>query len=509
MVDIDYLLDIFKYKPLDLTKDLIRLIEVLPIDGPLVHCRIRHALLSTDYIYLSYMWGSEEDDLITINVNSKSFNVRYNLWEFLNVARYKYPNVPLWIDALCIIQEDDHPEKGHQLGKVDKKSPENCLALIQRKETFDQDDLEYRQAIELWTDFICICNDEYWRRAWIVQEISLAGKLRLLHGNQECDWAHFIKFWRKAVGGGASSAPQIFLMDVQGTSVARFITTIASGSTWNPRPLLMLLKEYGLQNCKDARDRLYSLLSLAKDADNLPVDYNITLYELFWKTLAACGDGECPCLISHLIKVFKIGAVDVFPQSAQHASLSNPGPSATMIIGHEDPPCIEFYLDVGDVLAPDKVAYWEYTVPDFPDDESALIGHEDEILERFSRMLLLWRTATGLVCSVSYHLAVRDHEIFMRFERAESTQPWRCVALGVPDRVKSGLYKSLNLGKQTLGIMLLERSPGSDDNRRRKYFQLMFTRSSLLGYLSIVPQQISAILQVIRYIDFYKGRSSS
>ena len=162
------LLDVFKHKPLDLTESSIRLVQVLPDEGPLIQCQIRHSILSSDHTCLSYTWGSPSDDQLTILLNGKPFKVQRNLWEFLNVARTKYLKTWFWIDAICIIQDDANPEKSHQvqqmgniyrnaclviawLGKAPNKYAELCLSLIEDKKTFDQDDIDYFETREVST----------------------------------------------------------------------------------------------------------------------------------------------------------------------------------------------------------------------------------------------------------------------------------------------------------------------------------------------------------------------
>jgi hypothetical protein len=110
----------FQHKPLDRTKASIRLLRILPdlSSSSLTECEIWHADTNAEYDCLSYVWGPEGDDYGML-VNGKDYRIRENLWEFLNVARTKYRNLPrtFWIDALCIDQESTL-ERNHQVAQM-------------------------------------------------------------------------------------------------------------------------------------------------------------------------------------------------------------------------------------------------------------------------------------------------------------------------------------------------------------------------------------------------------
>lgn len=57
------------------------------------------------FMAVSYAWGSE-DDSKHITLNGEKVVIRNNLYEFLTHARLEGWNRHLWIDALCINQND-------------------------------------------------------------------------------------------------------------------------------------------------------------------------------------------------------------------------------------------------------------------------------------------------------------------------------------------------------------------------------------------------------------------
>jgi hypothetical protein len=99
----------FEHNALNHSVDSIRLFTVSPellahdhIQGHMRHTTIE----SSKYMCLSYEWGPEEGG-DWISINRKLHYVRQNLLDFLQVARKHHHSSPLWIDALCIDQDNN------------------------------------------------------------------------------------------------------------------------------------------------------------------------------------------------------------------------------------------------------------------------------------------------------------------------------------------------------------------------------------------------------------------
>lgn len=138
----------FTHEPLNLLSDAlsIRLVEILPPESKgLICCRMRPVEVEVKslgdspddqpdqhpYTCLSYVWGTGE--IRRILINERSYEVRQNLWDSLyTLSSWKAHEQkeglghcplgfdmdlctrPLWIDALCINQ-DDLVERNHQV----------------------------------------------------------------------------------------------------------------------------------------------------------------------------------------------------------------------------------------------------------------------------------------------------------------------------------------------------------------------------------------------------------
>lgn len=217
--------ELFQHTPLDYKKASLRLIEIqrnVSHDG-LIQCRMVHMtslpeqFTSADgddsrsdgkprqkYACVSYTWGTT-DSRFKIRVNGKVFQVRANLFRFLDTARIKgYFDRYFWIDALCIDQSNVI-ERNHQVQQMGRifSNAEEVLMWLGRKPELEStlrqlnqssQDIHYStkgprsnpgtedlhpnfmfdslrsssprvKSLELAGPYGTFCNDEYWSRA--------------------------------------------------------------------------------------------------------------------------------------------------------------------------------------------------------------------------------------------------------------------------------------------------------------------------------------------------------
>lgn len=118
---------VYREVKLDPTSDSIRLARIILSnhqDGSYILLKIEKFQLSSapSFYALSYMWGAP-NECKEIVVNGEKFLIRENLWYFLWQGSIPDRCQYLWIDALCINQEDSN-EKSHQvrlMGKIYSK----------------------------------------------------------------------------------------------------------------------------------------------------------------------------------------------------------------------------------------------------------------------------------------------------------------------------------------------------------------------------------------------------
>jgi len=114
----------FRYNELLAQDDTIRLLQIAPSPNhdssvPLVCSILKTRLeLAPVYTALSYAWGNDAATT-SLSIDGLSFMIRPNLYSALLALRYVSLKRTLWVDAVCINQ-DDATEKEHQVGLMRK-----------------------------------------------------------------------------------------------------------------------------------------------------------------------------------------------------------------------------------------------------------------------------------------------------------------------------------------------------------------------------------------------------
>jgi hypothetical protein len=188
---------------------------------------VNHAALNvrTDilaYDALSYWWG--DDDATKMIILSShagvagsmksvtdivgTFYIRSNLEAALRQIRSENEDVDIWVDAICINQEDKK-EKTAQVQRMDEiytEAKRVCIWLgaggPEAKDTFDflHEILDLKKFDKLvdsgenpenWKLVVRLMENRWFSRRWVIQELALAKKAIVLWGNQSITWSKF------------------------------------------------------------------------------------------------------------------------------------------------------------------------------------------------------------------------------------------------------------------------------------------------------------------------------
>jgi len=294
----------FRYEPLDKSTDSFRLCKLLPAEsGAPIECELVHDTISNQagvYQALSYTWG-KLTDRVWIRINNKEFHIHANLLLALEAVRTADKEQLLWIDAICINQREI-PERNHQvslmghifgnakrvLGWVGLAANDSDLLMDYAHKYYMKADMyeeelsdpkmpdppqaEKEAAIAAFRSF---SQRDYWRRAWIRQEIVLAKELTFYCGTKSVDgWNILVMAYL------LYTRDEIWENQIPDLHVSR--GKLQSGMRRDRLERLVL--RFGRSDCHDRHDKIFSLLALAGDtfdrADSI-VDYDVdapTLY---------------------------------------------------------------------------------------------------------------------------------------------------------------------------------------------------------------------------------------
>ncbi len=280
------------YQGGELLSDRIRLVEIEPAanDSDPVVCTLRTVTFASrpKFEALSYRWGTEDANKAII-LNGFPFNVKKNLLDGLLFFRQQADSgktsQSLWIDALCINQ-NDLEERNRQVRIMDQiylraKTVVVWLgsgyAKFQRAMMGEPEaegngsqpvaNIQRRMVRELQ-------NDKYWGRLWIIQEIGQAGILRVCFGNAAFGnavfaWEDFIQLIALHHGDG-------------NTGPIKLDRLLRKEKYNDSHTLKRLLEDHREAECSEPKDKVYGLVGLAVDAAEFPVDYKKSSYEV-WK----------------------------------------------------------------------------------------------------------------------------------------------------------------------------------------------------------------------------------
>jgi hypothetical protein len=288
----------FRYQALKASDMEIRLIKLLPgsPENMEIVCQLIHVKTNTEksqkprYKALSYMWGPKEPRMMTLE--GKHFIVRENLWQALYHIRLPERPVTIWIDALCINQ-DDASERSEQvsrmgliysraeeviiwLGLHDGDRSDAAMRALQRLYDTDSRLPDRREggfsffSQDEWNDINRLFRREYWIRIWIVQEVLRARQASIQCGFTRLGWNVFASFCRKVAlewtvrrrGNPVTYKARTLLLFTWTNAFKLHERKLISKSK---QPLIDLLISTYFSISTDKLDRIFALMGLASD----------------------------------------------------------------------------------------------------------------------------------------------------------------------------------------------------------------------------------------------------
>jgi hypothetical protein len=224
----------FTYSPLDPGTTQIRIIELLPANDKAASIEVRIVHTTLDeipglYFALSYTWG-DPLDTVHILANGDDFKVTRNLESALRYLRLDSKALPIWVDSICINQEDNS-ERSQQvllmqriyskaytttawIGDPDDRTAKAFKLIhdiatrlsLHDKMVINDDTKAWiceavaNKDIYSWDGVLDLMRRPYWSRAWIVQEIAVSENVNVCCGDQKLPYEFFMLLQGAAFG---------------------------------------------------------------------------------------------------------------------------------------------------------------------------------------------------------------------------------------------------------------------------------------------------------------------
>lgn len=226
-------------------------------------------------------------------------HITSNLFEALLHLRSEVKEVALWVDALCINQDNNHvrSEQVASMGSIYHRatrvlvwlgpcSSNSCqhhwLRPSESGETRESEDHLRRMAHSLSTRG----SEAWWNRVWIIQELVVAKKVTVMLGRHAWAWEDFVySFYSididQADGATMDSTPHA-TADTQISPLDGMRREYHQSQTSNlSLRNFLYLTEGG--SASDDRDRVYSILDLLRTEQKAYIipDYSLGKEQVF------------------------------------------------------------------------------------------------------------------------------------------------------------------------------------------------------------------------------------
>lgn len=288
-----------------------------------------------EYTALSYVWGSEET-FDTISIDSTELPITQDLDRCLRKLRHHETDVILWVDSICIHQEDV-TEKNQQvalmpqiysiaqgvdvwLGNESQYSPIG-MAILEYFATHPRPtkDAPWRTLPHELSSLTDILSRAWFRRIWVVQEVVLAHRIRLICGTSTVSWGRtstcvesfmrMVKFacilpkWRHKGLDLIQMRPLLKLLDLQ----LEVMLTNNFGTLRSCADVLDIAYELRDRLASDPRDMLFSIVGMVDglwSCEEFRPDYRLSVeesYDHLQSSIRFCGY-DCSGPEEHLLR---------------------------------------------------------------------------------------------------------------------------------------------------------------------------------------------------------------
>jgi hypothetical protein len=325
----------FSYRPLDSGAHEIRLIHLLPrsscsleTNDQSLWANLEHISLDSSpaYAALSYTWGDTESSE-SIMLDGKTLKIGKTLTQALMHLQHDDKTLVLWIDAVCINQADmlEKTEQVQQMGAIFERA---SLVLAWLGPAADESDLALKKLLKMarmaflganidsntshvetrkryqasldallsqvtvgegaevdlpMTPILHLFQRPWWQRVWVMQEVVMAKSVIFICGHDEIPSLFLNQAFMFLVQLSMHPARPTY---VDANAVLRvkeldrrpmmMLNGSLGGVMYRNKPFIELLEGTGPLSATDPRDKIFALLGMACDRENLKLraDYS-------------------------------------------------------------------------------------------------------------------------------------------------------------------------------------------------------------------------------------------
>ncbi|CZR65636.1 uncharacterized protein PAC_15536 [Phialocephala subalpina] len=310
----------FPYYYNSLPEGSIRLLRLMPHpdEDALIQCQLldfpllESAKGTHPYEALSYVWGSPENSR-PIRIEGYDLTVTANLHVALSRLRDRFVERLLWVDAICINQEDleERKRQVQSMAKVYAKATrvvvwfgeatlDSDQALEQIRAAAEEQSTRSETSETALQAVLTLLQRPWFQRIWVLQEVAAARHILTMCGSTEIDGYTFclglstLKLSYEAYPDSHSLVRSVIYLMRGAIFRSRSMTSRSARFSLDIRPLGDLIDMYYNRQATDRRDKVYALLGMSSDdpvAAGLSPDYEILWEDLFRKLIKflLCG----------------------------------------------------------------------------------------------------------------------------------------------------------------------------------------------------------------------------
>ncbi|MCJ1266814.1 hypothetical protein MMC22_006699 [Lobaria immixta] len=262
-------------------------------------------------IMRSHTVGGDASQKIWVTCNEQRLEVTKDLFTTILRFRQKDKTIRIWIDQLCIDQENLE-ERGNQVQLMRDIYSRAQTTIVWLGDAADQSALAFKHMEQLknrvqpifgkavsndidadlvdvakWKALAALLRRPWFGRMWILQELAVASSATIICGQQQILWEDFwdlisglktIGAWHKAFAtSGSDELSPSFLYD-RLSSIANIKEMVAKTRFI---PLAEALKQSKWSLATDSRDKIYALLGICFGTHGIVPNYTRSATELY------------------------------------------------------------------------------------------------------------------------------------------------------------------------------------------------------------------------------------